>query len=96
MTIDEAIKHWEDISNGITCENDKVCGKDPKQLVEWLEELKRMRAKFLTKKTVEGLEYDDPECPNCREDLDKWDQNDYCHSCGQALSWDYVEEEDEQ
>ena len=30
-TIDEAIKHWKDISNGITCENDKACGKGPKQ-----------------------------------------------------------------
>lgn len=78
MTIDEAIKHCNEVASGALCErtvNNKACGEEHKQLAEWLEELKRMRAKFSTKKTVE---------------------DNYCYSCGQALSWNYVDEEDEQ
>ena len=100
MTIDEAIKHCNEVASGALCEgtvNNKACGEEHKQLAEWLEELKRMRAKFSTKKTVEGIELDEePKCPNCGEYLDLCAEDNYCHSCGQALSWDYVDEEDEQ
>ena len=53
MTIDEAIKHCNEVADGALCEstvNNKACGEEHKQLAEWLEELKRMRAKFSTEK----------------------------------------------
>ena len=40
MTLDEAIKHCEEVAD--TCEN-KECGKEHKQLAEWLKELKAYR-----------------------------------------------------
>lgn len=100
MTIDEAIKHCNEVANGALCKstvNHKACGEEHKQLAEWLKELKRMRAKFLTRKNVEGLEMDEePECPHCGQSLNKWDEASYCHSCGQALSWDYPNEEEDE
>ena len=46
MTIDEAIKHCNEVAAGTLCEgtvNHKECGEEHKQLAEWLEELKRTR-----------------------------------------------------
>ena len=100
MTIDEAIKHCNEVANGALCEgavNNKACGEEHKQLAGWLGELKRMRAKFLTRKNVIGIRGNvRPECPRCGGHLDKWERENYCYSCGQALSWDYVEESDKQ
>ena len=40
MTIDEAIKHAEDKANELECSE---CGKEHKQLAEWLKELKEYK-----------------------------------------------------
>lgn len=101
MTIDEAIKHCEEIGNGGFCEDNKACGEEHKQLAEWLKELKKARAKLkaigIRKKSVNviGLDIDSPQCPICGADLDKWEEYAYCPDCGQALTWEYPEEEDE-
>ena len=49
MTIDEAIKHCEDVASGALCEgtaNHKACGEEHKQLADWLEELKKARERL--------------------------------------------------
>lgn len=82
MTIDEAIKHCEDVENGKLCEgtvNHKACGEEHKQLGIWLEELKELKEQKrknalyskIQQQNVTGLEDDEPECPNCGEELDK-------------------------
>ena len=46
MTIDEAIKHCNEVAAGALCEgtaNHKSCGEEHKQLAEWLEELKELK-----------------------------------------------------
>ena len=45
MTIDEAIKHCNEVSTGTLCKGtvNQACGEEHKQLAEWLEELKRAR-----------------------------------------------------
>ena len=40
MTLDEAIKHCEEVAD--TCENAE-CGKEHKQLAEWLKALKTLK-----------------------------------------------------
>ena len=86
----------------ITCENDKACGKGPKQLVEWLKELKKARTKLETigirEKSVNviDLDIDSPQCPICGLDLNKWEEYAYCPDCGQALSWEYPDEDIEE
>lgn len=107
MTIDEAIKHCNEVVSGALCEgtaNNKACGEEHKQLAGWLEELKELKeykrknALYLKiqKQNVIGLEDDNPECPNCGEELSKWDEFSYCPNCGQALSWDYPDTSEEE
>jgi len=102
MTIDEAIKHCNEVAAGALCEgtvNHKACGEEHKQLGIWLEELKRTREQLKANaihsmaQNVEGLEEGEPQCPNCGEELSKWDEYSYCPSCAQALSWDYPDED---
>ena len=52
MTINEAIKHCEDIASYQYNE----CGEEHKQLSEWLKELKCLR-KVVDKKYLEGIDY---------------------------------------
>lgn len=42
MTLEEAIKHCEEVAN--SC-NNKDCALDHKQLAEWLKELKSLKSK---------------------------------------------------
>lgn len=42
MTLDEAIKHCEEVAN--SCDNTE-CAIDHKQLAEWLRELKELKGK---------------------------------------------------
>lgn len=43
MTIDEAIKHCEEVANGMTTQGDcKECAEDHRQLAEWLRDYKRL------------------------------------------------------
>ena len=49
MTLDEAIKHCEEIE----CKNDE-CKEDHKQLASWLKELKCLR-KVVDKQYIDGL-----------------------------------------
>lgn len=107
MTIDEAIKHCNEVAAGALCKgtvNHKACGEEHKQLAGWLEELKELKeykiknALYLKiqKQNVIGLEMDEePECPNCGEYLDVFAEDNYCHSCGQALSWNYPDASEE-
>ena len=46
MTIDEAIKHCNEVAAGALCggtANHKSCGEEHEQLAEWLEELKKLK-----------------------------------------------------
>ena len=45
MTIDEAIKHCNEVSTGALCKGtvNQACGEEHKQLAEWLEELKELK-----------------------------------------------------
>lgn len=52
MTIDEAIKHC----NNIVSSQCNKCGEEHKQLSEWLKELKCLR-KVVDKKYLEGIAY---------------------------------------
>ena len=52
MTINEAIKHCEDVASSQRNE----CGEEHKQLSEWLKELKCLR-KVVDKKYLEGIDY---------------------------------------
>lgn len=52
MTIDEAIKHCDNIVSSQCNE----CGEEHKQLSEWLKELKCLR-KVVDKKYLEGIDY---------------------------------------
>ena len=54
MTLDEAITHCHEVAAGAGA--GASCGLEHKQLGEWLEELQRMRTKFLTRKNVDELE----------------------------------------
>ena len=105
MTLDEAIKHCREVADGQLCEgtvNHKACGEEHRWLAEWLEELKKLREyhkrtiEKIRSKNVGGLEYDAPCCPNCGDNLNKWDENEYCSKCGQALLWEYPDEEDDE
>ena len=58
MTIDEAIKHCNEVANGVLCEstvNHKACGEE--------------------------LEDDEPQCPNCGEELSECYGQLYCPNC---------------
>lgn len=105
MTIDEAIKHCNEVAGGTLCEgtvNHKACRAEHKQLAEWLQELKRTREQLKSnaihsmRQNVNGLEIDEPECPSCNERLGIWDEYEYCPNCGQALSWDYPDASEEE
>ena len=102
MTIDEAIKHCEEVGNGAFCENHKDCGEEHKQLAEWLKELKKARAKLkaieirIKSMNVIDLDIDSSQCPMCGVDLDKREEYAYCPDCGQALTWGYFEEEEQE
>jgi hypothetical protein len=43
MTLDEAIRHCNEVAESISCTE---CGKEHKQLAEWLTELKAYREKY--------------------------------------------------
>lgn len=46
MTLDETIKHCNEVADGALCKgtvNHKSCGEEHRQLAEWLEELKSLR-----------------------------------------------------
>jgi len=107
MTVDGAIKHCHDVSDGALCEgtvNHKACGEEHRQLAEWLKEYKALKEKSTPKTPdFEGDGYDDGGniildtwiCPNCggKHEVD-YEKYDYCPECGQALSWEYPDEED--
>lgn len=100
-TLGETIKHCNEVAGGALCEgtvNHKACVEEHKQLAEWLEELKRIREQpnRNVRKNVSGLEDDEPECPHCGDDLEKWDEYSYCPNCGQALTWFYDEKYEEE
>lgn len=44
MTLDEAIKHCEEVANGMTAQGEcKECAEEHKQLAQWLGELKQLK-----------------------------------------------------
>ena len=108
MTLDDAIKHCNEVADGALCEgtvNHKSCGEEHRQLAEWLEEYKALKEKSTPKTPdFEGDGYDDGGniildtwiCPNCggKHEVD-YEKYDYCPECGQALSWEYPDEEDD-
>lgn len=71
--------------------------KKSEEITKELKELKNRIIVANRAENVSGLEEDDPQCPNCGVDLDKWDEYAFCPDCGQRLAWVYddVEEEDE-
>ena len=72
MTLDEAIKHCEDVVGANEVLGDAECAADHRQLAEWLKELKE--AKRLLKLAVEDIESLKPYLaePYCRLCSDKW------------------------
>ena len=80
MTIDEAITHCEDISR--SC--DSLCGREHKQLAEWLKELKSLKPKTGEwKPKNHHTDY----CSNCGFEETQWRTTDYnfCPSCGARM-----------
>jgi hypothetical protein len=44
MTLDEAIKHAEEVANGMTAQGEcPECAADHRQLAEWLKELRAVK-----------------------------------------------------
>lgn len=44
MTLDEAIKHCEEVANGMAAQGEcKECAEEHKQLAQWLGELKQLK-----------------------------------------------------
>ena len=44
MTLDEAIKHCNEVAEAIAASGCEECAKEHKQLADWLTELKQLRA----------------------------------------------------
>ena len=100
MTIDEAIKHAEEVAD-YDCYNEKQlkCAEEHRQLAEWLKELKNFKEKDEAKVVrYEGDGYADGElvcdyayCPNCDHeteiDSENWGAC-FCPNCGQRLRWE--------
>lgn len=48
MTLDEAIKHCNEVAEAISASGCEECAKEHKQLADWLTELKTYREKYGT------------------------------------------------
>jgi len=48
MTLDEAIKHCNEVAKAIATSGCEECAKEHKQLADWLTELKTYREKYGT------------------------------------------------
>ncbi len=63
MTIDEAIKHCNEVVSEESCKDtasNKACGSEHKQLAEWLVELKRTREQLKEKQRELRKDIDRP------------------------------------
>lgn len=99
MTIDEAIKHCEEVvaryekqaANSMSKEGKEYncsCATDHRQLAEWLKELKE--AKRLLKAAVEDLTFES-QCRNCKYQQTGLDN--ICNGCrGNKYEWRYADE----
>lgn len=115
MTLDEAIKHAEEVASKRETDTDWgmgnhfidrsgvadviECGKEHRQLAEWLKDYKRLKEKAEPEMVIyygdgyaDGeIVYDGAQCPNCGMDFEESDsdwEEPYCHYCGQALKWE--------
>lgn len=96
MTIDEAIKHSEEVAEEHTnynCyggfESCDECAKEHRQLVNWLKELKQLREQEKTGHWIYGYTFPDGQyrkCSVCKE-LIKVVANDgnFCGHCGAEM-----------
>ena len=62
MTINEAIKHAEEVAEEKRCEK---CGEEHRQLAEWLKELKQLRKQEKTGHWIDHSYEGYVECSNC-------------------------------
>ena len=80
MTLDEAIKHCEDVAED-RCGCAEDCVNEHRQLAEWLKELKAYRvADTPQNERSEFVKVSDRECPWCKAVCASTDK--YCHECG--------------
>lgn len=93
MTLDEAIKHAEEVSNS-KCNS---CGEEHKQLAEWLKELKELKER---KEKCKWIKYDyrtmcpeehDIENPYWRIPETYRDALKYCPYCGKEIDYSDID-----
>ena len=88
MTIDEAIKHAEEVAEEKRCEK---CGEEHRQLAEWLKELKQLRKQEKTGHWIDHSDEGYVECSNCGS-ATNCDGNiadlHFCFSCGAEMEED--------
>ena len=85
MTLDEAIKHAEEVAEEKRCEK---CGEEHRQLSEWLKELKQLRKQEKTGHWIDHSDEGYVECSNCGS-ATNCDGNiadlHFCFSCGAVM-----------
>ena len=96
MTIDETIKHCEEVVKKHTkyniyggFESLDECGEEHRQFAEWLKELKSLKEKDEPKAVrYEGdgyadgaIVYDTAFCPNCNHEFEEDSENWECEFC---------------
>lgn len=89
MTIDEAIKHCNEVASGALCKstvNHKACGEEHKQLAEWLEELQGLK-----ENTTEnlGTHIEQFICSKCELHLENFAQQIYDEDEDETSSVDF-------
>ena len=85
MTLDEAIKHAEEVAEEKRCEK---CGEEHRQLAEWLKELKQLRKQEKIGHWIDHSDEGYVECSNCGS-ATNCDGNiadlHFCFSCGAEM-----------
>ena len=92
MTIEEAIKHCNEVAGGALCEgtvNHKACGEEHRQLALWLQDYKTLKDKATPKLPGFNIIHDNWVCPCCEAEYETdYEEYDYCPGCGQAILWE--------
>lgn len=97
MTIDEAIKHCEEVAEkycekveeGLTADDFcDSCASEHRQLAEWLKELKKLKTehkgKWINNKNADDAGEGYFICSNCKNDV--YDVTAFCPNCGADMT----------
>ena len=85
MSIDEAIKHAEEVAEEKRCEK---CGEEHHQLAEWLKELKQLRKQEKKGHWIDHSEEGFVECSECGSATNcdgNINELHFCFSCGAKM-----------